>query len=175
MNVKTDKEIYICGHGFATPAVKNLNTYSETRYKSTATNGKNKGIVCVRRFKALGKSLTKRLAFKRTYKTILGRNKYDQDLRDYVYTPYRDGKYYSDCSSSGMATLVKIGYKLPWLFNTAAIMTSDLFEDVPVKIKDGHITNPKVLKVGDCIMFRGNDPSRPQQVGHIEYVWGKKK
>lgn len=174
MKVKTDKNLLLCGHGSGTPATKNMHDYCESRYKTKATNGKDKGVVCVRRFKGL-KKLLKRLAFVRTYKTILGRNEYSQEKRDYVYEPYYTGKYYSDCSSSGMATLVKIGFKLPWLFNTAAIMTSDLFEDVQVTIKNGHIMNPEVLKYGDCIMFRGNDPSRPQQVGHVEYIYKKSK
>jgi hypothetical protein len=46
-----------------------------------------------------------------------------------------------------------------------------LFETVPVKIKNGHITNPEILKVGDAILFVGTDPSRPKQIGHVEFIY----
>lgn len=163
-----ENKVIICGHGSGTPSTKNLAEYNSYR----ASIGRE--IVCVRRFKALDKSLVKRLAFVRKYKTILGRNIYDQNKREYVYKKYSNGMYYSDCSSSGMATLVEIGYNLPWLYNTAAIYESDLFMDVPVKIKDGHILNPEVLKYGDCILYKGSDPSRPRMIGHVEYVMKKK-
>ena len=70
-----------------------------------------------------------------------------------------------------MATLKKIGRKFSWLYNTAAIYTEDEFEDVPVIIKDGHITNPEVLRVADAVLYRGNDPDRPKQIGHVEWVY----
>lgn len=38
-------------------------------------------------------------------------------------------------------------------------------------IENGHITNPEILKVGDAILFVGNDPDRPRQIGHVEYVY----
>lgn len=69
-----------------------------------------------------------------------------------------------------MATFKKIGYNVS-LLNTAGIYNSNLFETVPVTIKNGHILNPEILKVGDCILFIGNDPSRPLQIGHVEYVY----
>lgn len=162
----TEKDITICGHGSGTPSTKNMYTYLESRYKSIAPNGKHKGVVAVRRLKALTDSGRKK--FHDTYKTILGRNVYNQSLRSYVYSPYK-GKYYSDCSSSGCATFKKIGYSVS-LLNTAGIYTSSLFETVPVKIKNGHITNPEILDVGDAILFVGNDPSRPLQIGHVEFV-----
>lgn len=163
----TEKDIIICGHGSGNPSTKNMYTYLESRYKSIAPNGKHKGVVAVRRLKALTDSGRKK--FHDTYKTILGRNVYNQSLRSYVYSPYK-GKYYSDCSSSGCATFKKIGYNVS-LLNTAGIYTSSLFETVPVKIKNGHITNPEILEVGDAILFVGNDPSRPLQVGHVEFVY----
>ena len=162
----TEKDITICGHGSGTPSIKNVCTYLESRYKSIAPNGKHKGVVAVRRLKALNDSGRKK--FHDTYKIIIGRNSYNQSLRSYVYTSYK-GKYYSDCSSSGCATFAKIGYNVP-LLNTAGIYTSPLFETVPVKIKNGHITNPEILKVGDAILFVGSDPSRPKQIGHVEYI-----
>lgn len=162
-----ESNIIICGHGSDTPSLKTLKDYSTKRYNSIASNGKHKGIVAVKRLKALTDS--GRDNFHDTYKTILGRNIYSQSLREYVYTK-KSGKYYSDCSSSGMATFKKIGYNVS-LLNTAGIYQSSLFETVPVKIEKGHIINPQILKVGDCILFVGNDSSRPKQIGHVEYVY----
>ena len=167
----TEKDITLCGHGSGTPSTKNMYTYLESRYKSIAPNGKHKGVIAVRRLKKITDSGRKK--FHDTYKTILGRNSYNQWLRSYAYTPYK-GKYYSDCSSSGCATFKKIGYNVP-LLNTAGIYTSSLFETVPVKIKNGHITNPEILKVGDAILFVGTDPSRPKQIGHVEYIYSINK
>ena len=163
----TEKDITLCGHGSGTPSTKNMYTYLESRYKSIAPNGKHKGVIAVRRLKKITDSGRKK--FHDTYKTILGRNSYNQSLRSYVYAPYK-GKYYSDCSSSGCATFKKIGYSVP-LLNTAGIYTSSLFETVPVKIENGHITNPEILKVGDAILFVGSDPSRPKQIGHVEFIY----
>ena len=163
----TEKDITLCGHGSGNPSTKNMYTYLSTRYNSIASNGKHKGIVKVMRLKTMTDSGRKK--FHDTYKTILGRNIYNQSLRNYVYTKY-NGKYYSDCSSSGCATYKKIGYDVP-LLNTAGIYNSNLFKEVDVKISKGHITNPEVLKVGDALLFVGNDPSRPLQIGHVEYVY----
>ena len=168
-----ESQIIICGHGGGVPTTKIMSEYLSSRYQQIAPNGKHKGIVAVRRVK--GMTDGKRKEFVANYKTILGRNIYSQVRRGYVYTKYKDGKYYSDCSSSGMATFKKIGYKFKWLYNTAAIYEEDEFEDVPVKIKNGHIQNPEVLKVGDCLLFVGNDPSRPKQIGHVEYVYSMPK
>jgi len=164
-----ESEITICGHGSKNPSLKKMSEYLTQRYQQEAPNGKHKGIVAVRRLKKLTDA--KRKEFSDTYKTILGRNIYSQEKRGYVYTKYKDGKYYSDCSSSGIATFKKIGYKFKWLYNTAAIYEEDEFEDVPVTIVNGHIKNPEILKVGDCLLFVGNDPSRPKQIGHVEYVY----
>lgn len=170
MGVITEKDITICGHGSGHPSTKNLYTYTASRYAQLASNGKHKGIVAVRRLKALTDS--DRVKAHDTYKTILGRNYYSQSLRAYVYKKYTNGRYYSDCSSSGIATLAKVGYKFDYYLNTAGIYTNDdLFEDVPVKIKDGHITNPEVLEVFDAILYIGNDPNRPKQIGHVEWVY----
>lgn len=166
----TEKDILICGHGSGTPSVKNMYTYTKNRYAKKAPNGKHKGIVCVRRLKAMDDAGRKK--FVKAYDEIIGRNKYSQNKRAYVYTKYSDGKYYSDCSSSGMAAMKRIGYNIaPYLLNTAGIYSSDKFTSVPVKIEKGHIMNPEVLKVGDCILYMGNDPGRPKQIGHVEYVY----
>ena len=162
-----EKDITIAGHGSNTPSLKNMNTYLESRYSQKASNGVRKGLVCVRRLKALTDD--KRNDFRAKYAEILGRNIYSQDLRDYVYTPH-NGKYYSDCSSSICATYKQIGYDVSNL-NTAGIYTSKLFETVPVQIENGHVKDPENLKVGDCLLFAGNDPSRPLQIGHVEAVY----
>ena len=166
----TEKEIKLCGHGSGTPSIKqSMYVYLENRYNQIASNGKRKGLVAVRRRQNMTDTLQK--AFHDTYETILGRNVYDQSRRNYVYKKYTDGKYYSDCSSSGCATYDKIGLTTPML-NTAGIYTSSLFRNVPsVVIEKGHIVNPEVLQVGDALLFVGNDPSRPLQIGHVEYVY----
>lgn len=89
----------------------------------------------------------------------------------YCYKPYSNGLYYSDCSSSGCLTLNEVGISGVSSFNTAAIYTSSKFETVDVKIQNGHILNPEVLQVGDAILYVGNDPSRPLQIGHVEWVY----
>lgn len=166
----TEKTIKICGHGSGNPSTKVMYNYLEERYNKYMSNGGRKGIVCVRRLKSLTDA--ERQKFHDTYKTILGRNIYSQDLRSYCYTPYSNGKYYSDCSSSGMMTFAKINSAYNGLkdFNTQAIYESGQFENVAVTIKNGHITNPEVLKVGDCLLFAGN-LSRPKYIGHVEYVY----
>jgi hypothetical protein len=145
-----------------------METYCRNRYSQRASNGVRKGLVAVRRLKGLDDS--DRQKFHDSYATILGRNKYSQALREYVYERYRDGNYYSDCSSSGCYTYKHIGVKCPDL-NTAGIYESSTFETVPVLIRSGQITNPEVLKVGDALLFAGNNPSRPRQIGHVEWVY----
>jgi len=163
----TEKNITICGHGSGFPSVKNMYDYLSNRYKQTADNGKHKGIVAVRRIK--GMTDEERQAFHDAYKKLLGRNYYSQTLREYVSTPH-NGRYYSDCSSSGDDCYRKAGHDVGWL-NTAGIYNSSKFESVPVIIKEGHITNPEVLKVADALLFVGNDPDRPLQIGHVEFVY----
>ncbi len=164
----TENDILICGHGSGRPSFKKLGDYNRMRYSKKAKNGKRTCLISVKRLKALTDE--ERPKFSESYKTIIGRNLYNQNLRNFVYSPYRDGKYYSDCSSSGCATFARLGYKVSML-NTAGIYNSSLFETVNVIIKDGHIENPEVLKVGDCLLYVGNDPSRPLQIGHVEYVY----
>ena len=164
----TEKTIKICGHGSGNPSIKNLYDYNQLRFTMKASNLKDKGVVKVMRLKALTDA--NRVKFHNLYATIIGRNVYNQNYREYCYTPYK-GVYYSDCSSSGILTMKQLGYSFPWTLNTAAIYQSTLFEEVPVKIVNGHITNPEILKVGDAILYKGNDPKRPLQIGHVEWVW----
>ena len=164
----TEREITLVGHGSGNPAYHNLYSYTASRQAKTAPNGLHKGIVAVRRPKGLTEA--HKAAFKAEIATTIGRNKYSQDKRSYVYKPYTNGSYYSDCSAIGMETLRLIGLKFGWLYNTAAIYTSSEFEDVPVCIKDGHIVNPEILRCCDAVLYRGNDPKRPKQIGHVEWV-----
>lgn len=164
----TDNNVTICGHGSGTPRLANLRQYADNRYKQIASNGVHKGIVTIRRLKAFKDANAAQ--YRAAYQIILGRNIYHQGLRQYVYVSY-NGKYYSDCSSSQMAALARATGSSLVLLNTAGIYNSDLFVTVPVVIKDGHIKNPEVLRVGDQILFAGNDPSRPRQIGHVEGVY----
>lgn len=165
----TERDITICGHGSGTPSLKNLYAYNELRYNGKMSNDVRKQLLRVRRLKALD-TPGKRDNFRALYSAILGRNTYSQARRQYVYTPYR-GRYYSDCSSSGCATYQRIGCEVP-LLNTAGMLTSDLFEDVPVVIEAGHIKNPEVLKVGDALLYAGNiDRPSLGYVGHVEYIY----
>lgn len=176
----TERDITICGHGSGTPSLKNLYEYLAMRYNSKMTvkvkeGGREKTIevrkqlIAVRRLKFLDTAF-RRWTFHDTYKSILGRNSYNQDLRQFVYTPYK-GRYYSDCSSSGCATYQMCGADIP-LLNTAGMLTSDLFEDVDCGIKDGHIQRPDMLQIGDALLFAGNK-DRPsfKYVGHVEYIY----
>lgn len=165
----TERDIVICGHGSGTPSLKNLYAYNDMRYAAKMSNGVRKGLLKVRRLKALD-TPGKRDSFRALYCSILGRNTYSQSRRQYCYTPYR-GRYYSDCSSSGCATYQRCGCEVS-LLNTAAMLNSDLFEDVPVRIEAGHIENPEVLQVGDALLYAGN-LNRPSlsYVGHVEYIY----
>lgn len=167
----TEKDITICGHGSGFPTLKNMETYLTNRYNLIADNEKHKGLIAVRRLKGITDS--ERQLFKNAYKSILGRNYYSQDLREYVFTPYK-GRYYSDCSSSGDACYKKAGHDVGWL-NTAGIYESSKFESVPVIIKEGHVQNPDILKEADALLFVGNDPRRPLQIGHVEFIYEIKK
>ena len=113
----------------------------------------------------------RREAVRDAYRKFIGRNHYSQKLRNYALTKYRDGRYYSDCSSS-----VSYAYKAAGegfgILNTVGMWTSKKLVDVPVKIAKGQITNPEVLRVGDMLLFAGNDSSRKKYgyVGHVEMV-----
>ena len=119
----------------------------------------------------------KRLAVVAKYKTILGRNKYSQAKRAYCYKKYKDGKYYSDCSSSIALTYKEAGYPFkdnngstnP---NTVGMYQAKSLVDVPVEIKNGIVQNPEILRLGDMLLFAGSDSSRKyaDYVGHVEMV-----
>ena len=164
-----EKDIIICGHGSGRPSTKNMRDYLAGRYSQTAPNGKRQQLIEVRRLKTLTDQ--GRAACHELYRRLLGRNYYNQDLREYVFHPYENGKYYSDCSSSQMATLQTAGFNTGGLLNTAGIHDSDRFETVPVIIEKGHVKNPEILKVMDQLLFVGKDPKRPLQIGHVESIF----
>jgi len=152
--------IILAGHGSGKPSTKDMNTYCNTRYTA------GRGLVEVRRFPVTD---AQRRQMHDLYKTILGRNTYNQSLRDYCYTPYK-GAYYSDCSSSICRTAQKVGVTGVSSLNTAG-MHYDLTKVEGIVIKNGIIQNPELLKVGDALMLKGSDPSRPLQIGHTEMVY----
>lgn len=175
----TEKDITICGHGSGNPRTTRMDTYGTQRYAGTATgivNGKrqtwHKGLVAVVRRKGMTDAL--RAKYVATYKTILGRNVYSNDLRDYVFTPYRNGKYYSDCSSSQNATLTKIGLKTPAFTTVEMYKASGYFDILPAKIEKGHLLNPEILKIGDMLLYAGSSATRKLHIGHVEGVYAIK-
>ena len=113
----------------------------------------------------------KRTAVVKKYEEILGRNKYSQTKRDYCYKKYKDGKYYSDCSSSISYAYKEAGFSFG-ILNTVGMYQSKKLVDVPVIIEDGIIQNPEILLPGDMLLFAGTDSSRAYAgyVGHVEMV-----
>ena len=113
----------------------------------------------------------RRAAVAAQYKKFIGRNHYSQALRNYCVTKYKDGKYYSDCSSSVSYAYKQAGEGFG-ILNTVGMWTSTKMKDVPVVITNGIIQNPEVLEVGDMLLFAGNDTSRKAYgyVGHVEMV-----
>lgn len=138
--------------------------------KQKSTFGKYENVLEVNRMTAA----EKRQAVADKYNTILGRNYYSQPKRDYCFKKYKDGKYYSDCSSS-----ISYCYKEVFpdnnfgILNTVGMYQSKEMVDVPVVIKNGIIQNPEILKVGDMLLFAGTDSSRAYAgyVGHVEMVY----
>lgn len=114
----------------------------------------------------------KRAAVAAKYKSILGRNYYSQPKRDYCFKKYKDGKYYSDCSSSVSYCYKEAGFGFG-ILNTVGMYQSKKLTPVPVTIKNGQIQNPEVLRVGDMLLFAGSDSGRAYAgyVGHVEMVY----
>ena len=113
----------------------------------------------------------KRRAVAEMYRKILGRNRYSQALRDYCYRKYRDGLYYSDCSSSICYAYKEAG--IPFgILNTVGMYQSGKLRQVDVKIVNGVPQDVGKLRVGDMLLFAGNDSSRGYAgfVGHVEMV-----
>lgn len=113
-------------------------------------------------------SQERRTAVAAKYATIIGRNLYSQPLRDYCFKRYKDGNYYSDCSSSICLTYAAVGEGFGSL-NTAGIYQSPKLTTVATSIVEG-IPDVSQLRVGDMLEFAGTDASRPKRIGHVEMV-----
>ncbi|HBD01616.1 MAG TPA: cell wall-binding protein, partial [Lachnoclostridium sp.] len=70
------------------------------------------------------------------YATLIGRNIYSQNLRDYCFKKYSDGNYYSDCSSSICHSYQEAGHGFGNL-NTAGIYQSGKLTTVDAGIVAG--------------------------------------
>lgn len=112
----------------------------------------------------------KRQAVCGKYDIIIGRNIYNQTLRDYCYKPYKDGKYYSDCSSSICYAYKEAGYGFG-ILNTAGMYQSSKLTTVDADIAGG-IPDTSRLRPGDMLLFAGTDASRPEKIGHVEMYCG---
>lgn len=113
----------------------------------------------------------RRIKVRNEYRKFIGRNHYSQPRRNYCTKKYSDGKYYSDCSSSVSYAYKEAGESFG-ILNTVGMYTSKKMKDVAVKIKNGIIQNPEILRIGDILLFAGNDTSRKSSgyVGHVEMV-----
>lgn len=152
--------VVLAGHGSGKPSTKGMNAYCSSR------QAQDRGLVEVLR---LDLTESQRQQMHDNYEIILGRNIYNQSLRLYCYIPYK-GTYYSDCSSSICKTAERVGVSGVASLNTAG-MHYKWKKVSGIIIKDGIIQNPELLEVGDALMFKGSDPSRPLQIGHTEMVY----
>lgn len=104
----------------------------------------------------------------------MGRNRYSQNgtLREHVFTPYKDGKYYSDCSSFARWMYRKAGIASNIGGNTTGIINNRNLKEIDCGIVKGVPTKISALREGDLLLFRGNNASRSyaRYVGHVEMV-----
>ena len=110
------------------------------------------------------------------YKLTLGRNIYSQDVnkRECAFTPYKDGLYYSDCSSSVRLAYKRAGIGLSNIGgNTVAQIQNKAGVRIDCGIKNGIPTDIGKLRVGDLLLFAGNDEGRAyaEYVGHVEMIY----
>lgn len=103
------------------------------------------------------------------YRELIGRNIYSQSLRDYCFRQYKDGKYYSDCSSSICYSYKEAGEGFG-IHSTAGIYQSSNLVTVDLEIKEG-IPDTTALRPGDMLEFAGDNANRPQRIGHVEMVY----
>lgn len=115
-------------------------------------------------------SQEKRQAVCDKYATIIGRNIYSQNLRDYCFKKYIDNNYYSDCSSSICYSYKEAGYGFG-ILTTAGIFQSSDLTVVAVNIING-IPDSSKLRKGDMLEFAGTDTERPLKIGHVEMYYG---
>lgn len=105
---------------------------------------------------------------------MIGRNIYSQSLRAYAITPYKDGKYYSDCSSFVCAAYKIGGFDIGWM-NSYGLEVSDKFKTVNVEYTDNgvHIKDAnKVLHIADLIIWNGHVEMIHSIKNGIVYVQG---
>ena len=88
------------------------------------------------------------------YATLIGRNIYSQTLRDYCFRQYKDGNYYSDCSSSICYTYKEVGEGFG-ILNTAGIYQYSKLTTVDVPINAG-VPDSAGLRVGGHAGVRRN-------------------
>lgn len=109
------------------------------------------------------------------YRTIIGKNRLCVNRRKYCYTPYEDGRCYSDAASSVALTYKEVGFPFPYnaIPDVVGIYQNKALTPVPVVIEDGIIQNPEVLRVGDMLLFAGKDVNRWKfdYVDHVEMVY----
>jgi hypothetical protein len=110
---------------------------------------------------------------------IIGRNNYSQDSvrRECVFVKYKDGKYYSDCSSSVRKMYERASIGLNNIGgNTVGIYLNKAAVAVNCAIKNGVPTDISALRVGDLLLYAGTDSSRAYAgyVGHVEMVYAIK-
>lgn len=117
----------------------------------------------------MASAASRRSAVVAKYLTLIGRNIYSQALRDYCFKQYKDGKYYSDCSSSICYSYKEAGEGFG-ILNTAGIYNSTKLKTVNIAVENGIPTNASVLRIGDMLEFAGTDSSRPKCIGHVEMV-----
>lgn len=125
------------------------------------------------------KATEKRQRVVEQYAKILNRNFYSQDAkkRECCFTPYKDGKYYSDCSSS-----VRLAYKAAGIglqnigLNTVSQYGNKAGLTVSCAIKNGVPLDIAKLRIGDLLYFAGTDTSRAyaDYVGHVEMIYAMK-
>ena len=91
----------------------------------------------------------KRQAVIAKYDMLIGRNYYSQNLRDYCFKKYKDGNYYSDCSSSICYAYAEAGQSFG-ILNTAGIYQSSKLTTVDIVIAAG-IPDVSQLRPSDML------------------------
>lgn len=105
---------------------------------------------------------------------MIGRNVYNQFLRTYALEPYKDGKYYSDCSSFVCAAYKAGGYDIGWK-NSYGLESTDKLHTIHVDYmyNGNHIKDAdKVLHIADLIIWNGHVEMVHSIKDGIVYVQG---
>lgn len=103
---------------------------------------------------------------------MIGRNIYSQELRTYAIKPYKNGKYYSDCSSFVSAAYQCGGYNIGWQ-NSSSLKSNNKFYTVDVKVNNGHIIDPEnVLQIADVVCWNGHVEMVHSIKNNVVYIQG---